>query len=375
MYSNSFGGHTPTFIGQDVDHLSKKHNLLYVCNTILDSGTASHDNIKVIKAYPMSLLQRTLWKFDIRLSYSNQHFRKHLDYVIDQFRPDLIHCQFGIEALRLIDNLSNRSIPVVIQFRGFDASKMLSKKSYIKRLKQVLGRDNFYSIFVANSLRKNLEKHDINVEKSMILHSGIDLKKFVREKDKEHDTFTFLQVSSLVEKKGHEYTLKAFAKFLSAQKLKNFKLVLTGDGERKATLIDLSNELKIQKYVKFIGFVSPIEAKELMQNADVFVHHSITPQSGDEEGIPNALMEAMAMELPVLSTYHAGISELVTDGVNGYLVQERDVDTYSLRMTDILSWRKVKANREVIAEEFEIGKHIAKLEAFYLEMTKNTSYS
>ena len=77
------------------------------------------------------------------------------------------------------------------------------------------------------------------------------------------------------------------------------------------------------------------------------------------------------MELPVLSSYHSGIPELVTDGVNGYLVEERDIDTYASRMSDIVSWGKMKINREVIANEFEIGIHIAKLEAFYLKMLKS----
>lgn len=370
MYSNSFGGHTPTFIMQDVDHLSKNNNLLYICNTILDSGATRYDNIKVIQAYPMTLLQRAMWKFDIHLSYKNKHFRKELTQAIHEFKPDLIHCQFGIESLRLIDNLEDNTIPVVIQFRGFDASKMLTKKSYVKRLKEILNKDNYYSIFVANSLRKNLKKHDINVQNSMILHSGIDLNKFKKEKDKEKDTFVFLQVSSLAEKKGHEYTLKAFAKFLSTQTSKNFKLILTGDGARKILLQNLVNTLGINDYVDFVGFVSPTEAKELMQDADIFLHHSITPANGDEEGIPNALMEAMAMELPVLSTYHAGITELVTDGINGYLVQEKDVNTYALRMVDIISWKKMKENRDVIANEFEIGLHIQKLEAYYIQMTK-----
>ncbi len=202
----------------------------------------------------------------------------------------------------------------------------------------------------------------------MILHSGIDLSKFIRDEDTEHNDFTFLQISSLNRKKGHEYTLKAFAKFLSLQKLKKYKLILTGDGERKVSLVHLSKKLGIEDYVEFVGFVLHEEAKVLLQNADVFVHHSITAKNGNEEGIPNALIEAMAMELPILSTYHAGIPELVSDGINGYLVKEKDVDSYASRMTDIINWKKLKINREVVAEEFEIGKHIAKLEAFYFKM-------
>ena len=369
MYAQSIGTATETFIHQDAIYLSKKHELLFVCDTIADSGNYTlYDNVKVIESDPISLLNRALFKFDIRMNFYNKHFSQVLNETIEEFKPDVIHCQFGVQALRLIDNLGNSQIPLVIQFRGFDATSFLRKKAYVKRLKEVLNRDNYYSIFVAGPLRENLRKHGINVQNSMILHSGIDLTKFIVEKDKEHDVFTFLQVSSLDERKGIEYTLKAFAKFLSMQPTKNFKLVLTGDGKRKPSLLDLVEKLNIQKYVEFVGFVSPTEAKELMHNADVFVHHSITTDDGSQEGIPNALMEAMAMELPVLSSYHSGIPELVTDGVNGYLVEEKDINTYASRMSDIVSWGKMKINRDVIANEFEIGIHIAKLEAFYLKM-------
>lgn len=368
MYSNSFAGHTQTFIGQDVIHLSKKHHLLYLCNTIHDSQKTSSDKIKVIPKYSMSFIQKLLWKYDIRLDCHNRHFKKQLNAIINEHKPDVIHCQFGIEAIYLIDNLKDTSIPLVIQFRGFDASSMLRKNSYVKRLQEILDRKNYYSIFVSNSLKHNLQKYHINVTNSMILYSGIDLDKFTRKNKKSNSTFIFLQVSSLVEKKGHEYTLRAFAEFLRLQQSKNFKLILTGDGERKDQLQELCNDLNIADYVEFVGFVSPLEAKELMQNANVFVHHSITPENGDEEGIPNALMEAMAMELPVLSTYHAGIPELVQDGIHGYLVKEKDIHAYAQRMSDILSWDKMRINRDVIEEKFEINKHIKKLEAFYKKM-------
>jgi len=367
MYADGFGVGTQTFISQDVEYLSRNHNVLFICTVMNNPHTSAGYNVKVIN-FNHGFIQKKLWKYDIHLSYQNNHFREELNNIINNFQPDLIHCQFGIESLKLIDNLEDKSIPLVIQFRGYDASRMLTKKSYVRRLQEILNRDSYYSIFVAESLRNNLKKHNINVQNSMILHSGIDLSKFIREEDTEHNDFTFLQVSSLNQKKGHEYTLKAFSKFLSLQKSKKYKLILTGDGERKAQLIHLTKKLGIENYIKFVGFVSPQEAKVLLQNADVFVHHSITPEDGDEEGIPNALIEAMAMELPVLSTYHAGIAELVNDGINGYLVEEKDVKAYASRMGDIVSWKKLKSNREVVAEEFEIEKHIAKLEAFYLKM-------
>ena len=85
-----------------------------------------------------------------------------------------------------------------------------------------------------------------------------------------------------------------------------------------------------------------------------------------KEGIPNAIMEAMAMELPVISTWHAGIPELVEDGVNGYLIEERNVEAYAKRMLDILHWKRIPANRFKIIEKFSIESHYKELTNIYL---------
>lgn len=371
MYADGFAVPTQTFITQDVKYLAKNHDIVFVC-TIVKSNIQI-PNVKVEHIpFKHSIWKKILWKTDILLDYNNKKFKKRLNSTIEAFKPDIIHCQFGIEALRLIDNLEDMSIPVVIQFRGYDASRMLRKKSYVNKLKEVLNRKNYYSIYVADSLRQNLNRYGINTKPSMILHSGINLDKFKREdKIVKKDTFIFLQISSLKSKKGHSYTLKAFARFLSLQTSKKYVLKFTGDGEERVMLEHLAKSLKIQNNVEFIGFVSHEEAKVLLQEADVFVHHSITPDDGDEEGIPNAIMEAMAMELPIISTYHAGIPELVKTEINGYLVPEKDIEIYSKRMHDILKWTRLKVNRETIEKEFEINYHVKKLEEFYLEMQKN----
>ena len=372
MYADGFGVGTQTFISQDATCLSQKHDLLFVCTKTDSLIKQEHVKVQVLN-FKQSYLQKKMWKLDLKLNYHNKNFQKELNTVINNFCPDIIHCQFGIEAIRLIDNLDNTNIPIVIQFRGYDASKLLYKKSYVKRLQEILNRGNYYSIFVSNSLKENLMRYKINVKNSMVLYSGIDLSKFKKDNDSKHSEFIFLQISSLNPKKGHEYTLKAFSKFLSLEKTQKYKLILTGDGKRKIFLMQLAKKLDIENNVQFVGFVSHAKAKTLLENADVFVHHSITPTDGNEEGIPNALIEAMAMELPVLSTYHAGIPELVQDGINGYLVEERDIDTYVSRMQDITKWGRLKQNREKVEKYFEIKKHISKLETFYLQIIEKNN--
>ena len=94
-------------------------------------------------------------------------------------------------------------------------------------------------------------------------------------------------------------------------------------------------------------------------------------ENGDEEGIPNAIMEAMAMKLPILSTFHAGIPELVEHGVNGLLCEEKDIDSLATQMLEIQSWGKLDKNRQKIIDEFNYESHNKKLLEFYNQVIMN----
>jgi colanic acid/amylovoran biosynthesis glycosyltransferase len=83
------------------------------------------------------------------------------------------------------------------------------------------------------------------------------------------------------------------------------------------------------------------------------------------EGIPNSLIEAMSMELPVVSTRHSGIPELVEETINGFLVEERDIDDFSQKMYDAVSLNRLPRNREKVRQSFEMNLHNIKLNEFY----------
>lgn len=321
-----------------------------------------------------------LWKLDWHCNFSNSRLKKELKEILQTFQPDVIHLQFAFEALKFLDNIDFPfDTPIIIHFHGYGASQMLRKQSYIKKIRKYLEYPNIYPIYVSSFMKSKLEKSGINCDKGLLLRCGIDLTKFDPERKEnkaDSETKIFLQVSSLAEKKGHEYTLKAFARFLEKQKERNqFKLILTGDGKRKDYLASLARDLNIHERVDFVGFVSHDQAVKLMVRADYFVHHSITAENGDQEGIPNAIMEAMAMELPIISTYHAGIPELVEDGVNGYLVEEKDVVAYAKRLEDILSWDRCPQNRAKINLQYELNKHNSMLENFYTEIVRQNKIS
>jgi len=78
----------------------------------------------------------------------------------------------------------------------------------------------------------------------------------------------------------------------------------------------------------------------------------------------------MTMELPVLSTWHSGIPELVEDGVHGYLVKEKDIDEYALRMEKVMDWPYLPQSREKIERQFSLDAHTNGLLAIYEDVLK-----
>jgi glycosyltransferase involved in cell wall biosynthesis len=228
-----------------------------------------------------------------------------------------------------------------------------------------MNKPNVFSVIASQFMKQNLDRAAIPLQRSKVIYYGIDTEKFTLLSKADTVDKVFLQVSSFREKKGHRYTLEAFQRFLGQNPDKQAKLILAGGGEGMNSIQNYAEKLGLSHLVEFPGWVTHDQAQALMQQADVFVHHSITPNSGDEEGIPNALIEAMSMELPILSTQHAGIPELVEDGVHGYLVPERDVEAYARRMVDIYDWPRQPQNREKVKAQFDLEVHARELAAWY----------
>lgn len=376
VYTKSLGKPTLTFIFNELKMLSKSDSvtLKIVTEYYENKNSFFLENVSEIASLRRISIFESIWwklyKSNIRLNYYNLPYSRSINSLVAEFEPDIIHCHFGDDALMLWDNLNSKNKKIVFfpHFHGYDASnKLFISKIYQNRLREFLSLNNINPIFVSNYMYNNMLKERIIPRNKKILYYGTDTKKFLRTK-KESTYRTFLQVSSLVEKKGHVYTLKAFKMFLdSVETNNNYTLTITGDGENLDILKNLAKDLNILEKVNFLGWVDVPKAIELMNEADFFLHHSVTGFNGDKEGIPNAIMEAMAMKLPVISTFHSGIPELVEDGVNGYLVEEKDVKNYSKRMKDILNWGYLEKNRLKVDQLFEKSKHLQKLLNFYQE--------
>ena len=139
------------------------------------------------------------------------------------------------------------------------------------------------------------------------------------------------------------------------------RLVIAGDGPLRAELETLAATLGVGERVAFLGSVVRDEVWRRLREADAFVLASVTSAKGDMEGLPVSLMEAMAVGVPVVSTRHSGIPELVEDDVSGLLANERDVDGLAACISRLveepaLAERLAKRGRETVASGFNLQK-------------------
>ena len=369
LYTSDHGPYINTFIRQDVEQIASAHQVLYIAFESNKACPFNNVKTKLVK-YPSGTIQSKfrwrLEKLGLYFNWSDKNFGKTLKAGVERFNPDIIHCQFLYESAKFFQNIRT-NIPVIVNVRGYGASIKLENKKYVDWLKKLANQKNVFPIYVCNHLKKNLiSKNVIFKNEGIILYTGVDLKKFKRTKYVLNSgNKTYIQVGAFNDKKGQLVTIKSFNKFIKKYDNKNAKLVFIGEGKNLKKAKKLAADLNISEFVFFKGKLNQTEIINELEAADIFVHHSITSKKGDQEGIPNALVEAMAMEMPVLTTFHSGITELVSHGVNGFLCEENDVLTYSEQMNQIYNWGYRKENRDLIEKKFSLKKHIDKLNEMY----------
>lgn len=194
--------------------------------------------------------------------------------------------------------------------------------------------------------------------------SNLNSKKLMERRNR-HDTFIIATPANLLPVKGHRYLIEACS-ILIERGITNFKCIFYGDGPLKEDLKRLIERRNLVKYVELYGFISHERLLDLYRRKkiDTVVLPSIITENGEHEGIPVALMEAMAFGIPVISTYTGSIPELA-EGV-GILVPEKDplslanaIEKYILNK-DYMTKLGLKG-RERILKDFNIKKNVTKL--------------
>jgi colanic acid/amylovoran biosynthesis glycosyltransferase len=137
-----------------------------------------------------------------------------------------------------------------------------------------------------------------------------------------HSPIRLITIGRLGPTKGHEYALEAVRDLVESGYSIEYRIV--GDGALLQTLAEHVDELGLGAVVKFDGSVSSDSIVRLLCDADILVAPSIVAPTGQTEGVPNVLKEAMASGVPAIGTMVGGANELIDHGRNGYLVPQKD---------------------------------------------------
>jgi colanic acid/amylovoran biosynthesis glycosyltransferase len=280
---------------------------------------------------------------------------------------DIVQCHFGAhgvkaEHLRRIGVLRGK---IVTAFHGDDIV------CYPRRF-----RGNVYkALFAQGDLFLPISGHGREAliamgcppQRLRVHRMGVDIRRFPSAVPRPAGNhLTIVTVARLVEVKGIDDAIRAVAK-LSI----DYEYIVAGDGPLRSALEGVGRASGAS--VRFVGAVRQEEVAKLLASADVYLAPSVTTGDGDIEGIPVSIMEAMAAGLPVVSTRHSAIPELVADGVSGFLAAEHDISGIAGHLTTLaqdpgLRARMGTAGRDIVIREFEIDALNSELERLYCDL-------
>ncbi|MCI3927149.1 glycosyltransferase [Paenibacillus sp. TRM 82003] len=288
---------------------------------------------------------------------------------------DVIYCHFGTlgNLGAIVRDSGFMKGRVITTFHGNDISAFLKKRG--ERAYEFLFENGDLFLPISENWRKRLVSLGCDKKKITVHRMGIETEKFAfRIREPEMDGIVKLTtIARLVEKKGVEYGIRAVARALKTNP--NIEYQIVGDGPLRKSLEVLIEELGVGEQVTLLGWLDQAEVVRILEDTHLFLAPSVTASDGDQEGIPVVLMEALSMGIPVISTEHSGIPELVEDGTSGHLVRERDVDALTDKITllarNTKDWERLGRNgRRHVEEHYDVARLNERLESIFLYSVK-----
>jgi colanic acid/amylovoran biosynthesis glycosyltransferase len=327
------GAQSETFIKRHMDDLAPGQTVVLAKTDKLPNAGhwQSLSPSYVLKRYPpnpwpliqtyMSQLagKKRLNAFSFHRRYAIEHFlkRNHVSIMFGEYL-DYTHAY--------IDLAESLGIPLWAHAHGYDISKQLLDETWRLNYRDY---NRTAGIITVNQISKQrLIELGIDEQKIHIIPCGVDVPPTIpqRENRSINRPVRCLAVGRMVRKKGPILLLHAFRQAI--QEFPHLHLDIVGTGELINEAISFIDKHHLASNITLHGGQNHDRVKEFMATADIFLQHSIVdPETGDEEGMPVAILEAMAHGLPVISTRHAGIPEAVLEEQTGLLVHEGDTES------------------------------------------------
>ncbi len=366
---NSPPSPSETFIMQHIEHLAPRRTLGLVFGSepsnasLIDHltlvNTRSSKPFLVRKVIGVATLLRTGSKLSPDKVSEDQAVA-----MLRRHSCKTILAEYGPNGCAVRHIAKRAGARLFVHFHGYDASSQLrlkgTRREYAGLFRQAAG-----IIAPSRFLASRLEEIGCPAELLHVVPCGVDIASFTPADDRDYGRRKILAVGRFTPKKAPDITIQAFARV--AGQYSDARLDMIGEGPLLASCKKLAGELRLDGKVRFLGTQPPDVVSQRLAEASLFVQHSVTAADGDTEGLPVAIMEAMACGLPVISTRHSGIPEAVDHGPTGLLVDEGDMEGMAKAMIELLAdperMRKMgKAGRARAVELFDKNKSISRLQ-------------
>ncbi len=201
-------------------------------------------------------------------------------------------------------------------------------------------------------------------DKIHAVYNGLSLSQYTQAPVLMRPPYKLLAVGRFVPKKGFDVLLRAGQ--LLTQRGVNFELTLAGSGGWGGRLKRLARELDLENRVIFPGFVPHDRISGLMSRADILIVPSVIHASGDRDGIPTVIMEALLHRLPVVATDVAGINEVIQEGQTGRLIPQRDPTTLARAIISLIEDREearrmADRGHDLVLDQFDPEKNCRRM--------------
>ncbi len=322
-----------------------------------------------------------------RVADSSYRFFRHLTAVETEsalrflvaHRASLLHAHYAVDAGFFLRLKQRSRLPLVVSCYGYDTAWFGSRWLGLgRRFLRRVYRAADVVLAMSPDMKADLLALGCPERKIRLHYYGVETESFAcPDRTYEPGDLTVLSVAALEEYKGHAHLLRAFARVLADNPGLHARLRLVGDGPLKAKLEEQARSLGIAHRTEFVGFVprgEPLYRE--YSSAAVFAMPSVTTESGEKEGVPGAMVEAMSAGLPVVASRHAGIPYVLDDGITGLIVPERDSVATAAAFGDLFRSRDLRKRLgsqacRVARERFDFRTRAAALEDIYLEQLES----
>jgi len=268
---------------------------------------------------------------------------------------DIIHANWFLSLCCALPAKFILGKKIVLNERGGIFHADFEKKFLMNTLVQIFIKYADAIVLISAELKQDFIKLGIDEKKIFIIHNGIRMDLFkedkkIREKTRKEfglkKDYVFVSVSNLIPRKKIDILINAFDKF--SKKVKNTKLIIVGDGQEKELLKKLAKEKNISERVLFLGQKPRTEVAKILNASDCFVLTSLS-----ETG-PNTILEAMAVNLPVITT-RVGITHEIISKENGEFIEKNSVNDLERKMHTLYLKKESKFQNSNKLKDLKFG--------------------